>query len=107
MKSNGNSNGKRKTREFAPNDYVLRSLKSMYFGYDGLVSSSDTFESNGEVRSVFTRISTDEPENVGKALSRMPEIQGFFGAASIERLPAERAIQGKVEDFKAIRISSD
>ena len=29
----------------------------------------------------------DEPENVGKALKKMPGIIGFFGASSIERLP--------------------
>ena len=45
----------------------------------------------------------DEPENVGQALARMPEIQGFFGASSIERLPTERAIRGQVEDFKRLR----
>jgi predicted TIM-barrel enzyme len=39
----------------------------------------------------------DEPENVGKALVRMPGIAGFFGASSIERLPTERAIRGQVE----------
>jgi predicted TIM-barrel enzyme len=45
----------------------------------------------------------DEPENVGKALARMPGIAGFFGASSIERLPTERAIQGQVEAFKALK----
>ena len=39
----------------------------------------------------------DEPENVGKALARMPGIVGFFGASSIERLPTERAITGQVK----------
>ncbi|RME86330.1 MAG: phosphoenolpyruvate hydrolase family protein, partial [Caldilineae bacterium] len=38
----------------------------------------------------------DEPENVGKALKKMPGIQGFFGASSIERLPTERAITAQV-----------
>jgi len=47
----------------------------------------------------------DEPPNVAKALARMPGVAGFFGASSIERLPTERAIQGQVEAFKAIRIS--
>ncbi len=44
----------------------------------------------------------DEPENVGKALAKMPGIDGFFGASSIERLPTERAITGQVEAFKAL-----
>jgi len=45
----------------------------------------------------------DEPENVGKALGKMPGIAGFFGASSIERLPTERAIRGQVEAFKKIK----
>jgi predicted TIM-barrel enzyme len=45
----------------------------------------------------------DEPENVGKALSRMPGVVGFFGASSIERLPTERAIQRQVEAFKSLK----
>jgi len=47
----------------------------------------------------------DEPENVGKALARMPGIQGFFGASSIERLPTERGIQNQVAAFKNIQIA--
>jgi predicted TIM-barrel enzyme len=47
----------------------------------------------------------DEPENVGKALVRMPGIQGFFGASSIERLPTERAIRGQVEAFKSLPLA--
>ena len=47
----------------------------------------------------------DEPDNVGKALARMPGMQGFFGASSIERLPTERAIRGQVEAFKALKVA--
>jgi predicted TIM-barrel enzyme len=47
----------------------------------------------------------DEPESVVDALARMPGIDGFFGASSIERLPTERAIRGQVEAFKAARIA--
>ena len=36
----------------------------------------------------------DEPATVGPALLRMPGINGFFGASSIERLPTERGIRG-------------
>ena len=46
----------------------------------------------------------DEPENVAIALRRMPEIQGFFGASSIERLPTERGIRGQVQAFKEIKL---
>jgi predicted TIM-barrel enzyme len=47
----------------------------------------------------------DEPENVGKALTKMPGIVGFFGASSIERLPTERAIRGQVEAFKTLELA--
>ena len=47
----------------------------------------------------------DEPENVGKALLRMPGVNGFFGASSIERLPTERAIRGQVQEFKKLAIA--
>ncbi len=46
----------------------------------------------------------DEPDSVGTALARMPGIQGFFGASSIERLPTERAIRGQVESFKSLKL---
>jgi predicted TIM-barrel enzyme len=48
----------------------------------------------------------DEPENVGRALRRMPGIAGFFGASSIERLPTERAIRAQVEEFKGLALAS-
>ena len=47
----------------------------------------------------------DEPENVGTALSKMPGINGFFGASSIERLPTERAIRGQVREFKNLKLA--
>ncbi len=47
----------------------------------------------------------DEPDNVGEALARMPGINGFFGASSIERLPTERAITGQVADFKNLTLA--
>jgi predicted TIM-barrel enzyme len=47
----------------------------------------------------------DEPENVGKALERMPGIAGFFGASSIERLPTERAIRAQVAEFKGLSLA--
>ena len=48
----------------------------------------------------------DEPETVTEALARMPGIDGFFGASSIERLPTERAITGQVRAFKAVPLAS-
>ena len=47
----------------------------------------------------------DEPDQVGKALLRMPGVHGFFGASSIERLPTERAIRGQVEEFKKLAVA--
>lgn len=47
----------------------------------------------------------DEPENVGKALERMPGIVGFYGASSAERLPTERAIKAQVQAFKSIKLA--
>lgn len=47
----------------------------------------------------------DEPENVGTALVKMPGINGFFGASSIERLPTERAIRGQVQEFKSLKLA--
>jgi predicted TIM-barrel enzyme len=46
----------------------------------------------------------DEPQNVGRALAKMPSIDGFFGASSIERLPTERAITAQVEAFKSLSL---
>ncbi len=48
----------------------------------------------------------DEPQNVGKALAKMPGIAGFFGASSIERLPTERAITGQVQEFKSMKLAT-
>ena len=47
----------------------------------------------------------DEPENVGKALSKMPGIVGFYGASSAERLPTERAIVEQVKAFKLLKLA--
>lgn len=47
----------------------------------------------------------DEPESVEKAMSRMPGINGFYGASSMERLPVERAIKSQVMKFKQIKVT--
>ena len=47
----------------------------------------------------------DEPENVAEAMKRMPGINGFYGATSMERLPVERAIKGQVQKFKEMKLS--
>lgn len=43
-----------------------------------------------------------EPEDVAYVLGKTHGITGFFGASSIERLPAELAITRQVEMFKSI-----
>lgn len=47
----------------------------------------------------------DEPQNVGRALLKMPGIVGFYGASSAERLPTERAIAIQTQEFKALKLS--
>jgi predicted TIM-barrel enzyme len=47
----------------------------------------------------------DEPENVAGAMARMPGINGFYGASSMERLPVERAIKEQVMKFKQMKLS--
>ncbi len=47
----------------------------------------------------------DEPENVAEAMLRMPGINGFYGASSMERLPVERAIRAQVEKFKGMKLA--
>ncbi len=46
----------------------------------------------------------DEPENVEDAMKRMPGINGFYGASSMERLPVERAIKDQVSKFKVMKL---
>jgi len=45
-----------------------------------------------------------EPEDAAYVLSRTQGVAGFFGASSVERLPAERAITEQVQRFKSIRL---
>jgi predicted TIM-barrel enzyme len=44
----------------------------------------------------------DTPTNVAGALKRMPGVAGIYAASNVERLPAERGIQARVEAFKAM-----
>lgn len=45
----------------------------------------------------------DEPENVAAAMQRMPGINGFYGATSMERLPVERGITEQVRKFTQMK----
>ncbi len=44
-----------------------------------------------------------EPDDAAWVLKRSPQIHGFYGASSMERLPTERAIQEQTERFLQIR----
>jgi predicted TIM-barrel enzyme len=44
-----------------------------------------------------------EPEDATYVLSRCPQIDGFYGASSMERLPTERAIKGQTEKFTGLK----
>jgi predicted TIM-barrel enzyme len=46
----------------------------------------------------------DEPENVALAMEKMPGINGFYGATSMERLPVERSIKEQVEKFCSMKV---
>ncbi len=43
-----------------------------------------------------------EPDDAAYIISQVPEIDGFFGASSIERFAAERGIKAQTAAFKAI-----
>lgn len=43
------------------------------------------------------------PDDVSYVLNRSTQANGFYGASSIERLPAEQAIKRQAEAFKSIR----
>ncbi|BDH62840.1 hypothetical protein MTP04_29700 [Lysinibacillus sp. PLM2] len=44
-----------------------------------------------------------EPEDAQYVISKIPELDGFFGASSIERFAAERGIKEQSAAFKAIK----
>ena len=44
-----------------------------------------------------------EPKDAQYIISNIPELDGFFGASSIERFAAERGIKAQTEDLKAIQ----
>lgn len=44
-----------------------------------------------------------EPEDAAYVLERCPEIHGFYGASSMERLPTERAIREQTQRFVSLR----
>ncbi|PZN47986.1 MAG: hypothetical protein DIU65_16765 [Proteobacteria bacterium] len=44
------------------------------------------------------------PDDARYILERIPGLHGFYGASSMERLPAEKAIASQTADFKSISI---
>ncbi|MBR3457273.1 MAG: phosphoenolpyruvate hydrolase family protein [Selenomonadaceae bacterium] len=47
--------------------------------------------------------SIEDPEDAAYIIREVPEIDGFFGTSSIERLATERGMTAQAEEFKAIR----
>ncbi len=45
------------------------------------------------------------PEDTQFVLERVPEIDGFYGASSIERLPTESAITNQVKEFSRLQLA--
>ncbi|MCS7238121.1 MAG: phosphoenolpyruvate hydrolase family protein [Thermoguttaceae bacterium] len=45
-----------------------------------------------------------EPEDVAYIFDRCPEVDGFYGASSMERLPTERAIREQTERFTRLSL---
>jgi predicted TIM-barrel enzyme len=62
---------------------------------------------NNEIMIICHGGPLDEPENVQLALKQMPDVVGFFGASSIERLPTERAVVAQVQAFSAMHLFID
>jgi predicted TIM-barrel enzyme len=48
-----------------------------------------------------------EPRDAAHVLARCRGVDGFYGASSVERLPAERAIADQIRTFKQIRLARD
>ena len=46
-----------------------------------------------------------EPDDAQYVLDRCPNVDGFYGASSMERLPAERAITDRTREFAGLRLS--
>jgi len=44
-----------------------------------------------------------EPDDAAFVLGKCKDVDGFYGASSMERLPTERAIKAQVEAFTAVR----
>ncbi|MGA1197147.1 MAG: phosphoenolpyruvate hydrolase family protein, partial [Candidatus Latescibacterota bacterium] len=44
-----------------------------------------------------------EPDDAMYILERVPEVDGFYGASSMERLPTEVAITEQIQKFVGIR----
>lgn len=47
------------------------------------------------------------PEDAQFVLEKVPEVDGFYGASSMERLPVEEAIAGQTRDFKKMKLKNN
>lgn len=60
---------------------------------------------DGEILVICHGGPLSEPDDVRYVLERTSGMAGFFGASSMERLPAERAITAQVNSFKSLRLT--
>ena len=82
-------------------------------GADTALSLDDAVSRIEEIRRASVAVNPDilvlchggpiaEPDDFQYILNRVPDIAGFFGASSMERLPVERAIVEQVKRFKSV-----
>ena len=82
------------------------------FGFDwGRLALTVAPEVNGAARSVRKDVillchggPISMPDDARYILERCPGLHGFYGASSMERLPAEAAIRDQTASFKALPI---
>ena len=85
----------------------MPSSRSCRSSYDCIVKIKDIIAAGRSVRPDIMVICHGgpiaEPDDAAYIIKNVPEIDGFFGASSIERLAAERGIKAQTEAFKSIR----
>ena len=91
----------------------LGTTTSGMIGASSAMTLDDAVDFVQEIRDAATAVNPDvyvlchggpiaEPEDAAYVLQRTTGVAGFFGASSMERLPAERAITEQTRKFKAI-----
>ena len=84
-------------------------------GAQSVMTLDEAVERVGEMAAAVRAIAPDTPvichggpiasvDDTRYVLARLPELAGFYGASSMERLPVEIAITDNVRQFKALRL---